>query len=397
MANLIDNYFRTFRPTNALQLFALFFIAGTLFILQQWSSAFSATGCVFVYGTLLYITQSRYQIELTDTVKDSPYFLGFSLTLIALWFVFDQAAGAGPGGLSLDGLSGSIGAALGTTVAGLLSRQVLQSRGVLEEERGAILRDLRNELTRHTETFSDTQSRLVGLIEEFVSTREELFSREEQAVRNYIERIERSEQLLEEVDDTFRSRLQEFTQRINRQLDSLETAAEESRRQGVQIRESLEESLVAYRQNSKQVLENNLEQTEQLREDLTETLDANERAMRKAVSRHEARVESLGDFANKYRDAEDNAAASLRELSQDLERVRSEVQDLEDALHQLSPKIKQLPEELEGATKQLGSDAEKVTGELSQSLEQMTRDVRAIDEIVDEVVEVLQKRLRQAD
>lgn len=395
MPNPVDPLLRNFRPTNALALFFLFFLAGLVFIVQRWYSAFTATSCVVVYGAVLYAVQNRYQIELTDTVKDSPYFLGFSLTLVALWFVFDQAAGTESSRLSLQGLSGSIGAALGTTVAGILLRQTLHSRGVLEEERGAILRDLRNELTRHTKTFSESQSKLVALIEEFVATREELFSLEEQAARKYVDQIKKSGRLLERVDGEFRSHLKEFTQRLNRQLASFESAAEESTRQADEIRDALKTALSVHRKQSRELLETSLEQTERIQTNLSQTLSANERAIEEAVSRHEQRVRSLEGFAERYQKAEENAVASVRGLSQDLETVRSEVQQLRAALQELPSAVEQLPQQLEKATVKLGDDAERVSRALSENLQQIAEDVLAIDQIVDEVVNVLRERLRQ--
>lgn len=393
MLSSVDAYFRDFRPTRALHLFLLFGIIGTLVLVGQWHSAVSAPMSVVGYSLLLYIAQNQYRIELTDTVKDSPYFLGFALTLVALWFVFDQAPKGGT--VTLNGLSGSIGAALGTTIAGLLARQTLHSRGVLEEERGAILRNLRNELTQHTETFADSQSRLVSLIQEFVSTREELFSEEERAAQEYVDQIKRSGHLLDEVDETYRSKLREFRERVSDQLEALEATLEASRNRTEEMEKNVEAALGTYRAQSQELLEISLQQNERAQSELRAALEANRGLVNDAIQRHEQRVRRLSAAADEYLDAEETAGGAIRELSEDLAAARSELRRFRERLSEIPDIVEQLPEELESAMRNLGEEAEKASSELSETLNRIVEDVHAIDQIVDEVVEVLSERLRQ--
>jgi len=44
--------------------------------------------CVLAYGLILFLFQVRNEKILLDQEKDSPYFMGFMLTLIALLYVF---------------------------------------------------------------------------------------------------------------------------------------------------------------------------------------------------------------------------------------------------------------------------------------------------------------------
>src|SRR6266704_1707626 len=124
------NFLRNFSASRAFYAFAIAFALGTLSIYASWGPWVPALPVV-LYGLMLLVAQVGHFVSLEDSVKDSPYFLGFLLTLAALLKAL-AAMGAdlkNPSAAadSSSTLLAAASAAIVPTVAGLFMRQALLS------------------------------------------------------------------------------------------------------------------------------------------------------------------------------------------------------------------------------------------------------------------------------
>ena len=177
-------------PAAAFKIFgvALAVSAGSLFtdIGRPWL----VVAPVAVYGGLLWFAQRRFFVALNGTLKDSPYFLGFILTLIALVQIFWSIAGnadslaADPGPLVR-----ALAEALTTTVLGLLFRQALHSLDPGDAARDAAFQTLVTSIRQNAADFYQAQQQLVVLVKEFTTAREAMFASEQGAHTRYVQSL----------------------------------------------------------------------------------------------------------------------------------------------------------------------------------------------------------------
>src|SRR3989442_1518324 len=190
--------FRNLTPTRAFRFFAAGLAVGVAAIWFSQSPWISALP-VLVYGGGLLRAQTAHFVSLDESVKDSPYFLGFLLTLVALFKALTVAAtqlAAVSSGSSSDSsnlsriLLSAAATAILPTVAGLFMRQALLARDPSEDAREAVFESLAEELRKHTVAFSSSQKQLIRMIDEFVRTRRDQLTSEEGAAAAYVKHLE---------------------------------------------------------------------------------------------------------------------------------------------------------------------------------------------------------------
>src|SRR5205807_1762760 len=150
-------------------LFLCALFVGTFLVFGGWGKPFVPALPVIAYGLALIISQEVYFVQLGANVRDSPYFLGFLLTLLEILALLLV-------GLPEDNLSPflyrEIGAAILTTAAGLMARQRLLANDTAEEAQDRIFRRIADEVKKDTVEFHETQKLFVNLIREFAHARE---------------------------------------------------------------------------------------------------------------------------------------------------------------------------------------------------------------------------------
>src|SRR6266487_45382 len=128
-------------PGRAFFLFCLALATGVILIVLN-LGGWIAMIPVIVYGALLYIAQAFFLVSLDETVKDSPYFLGFLLTLSAIFKALGLASGLSSSGGGQSSLLQAAGEAILPTLVGLFMRQALLSRDPAEDVRQAVFQSL---------------------------------------------------------------------------------------------------------------------------------------------------------------------------------------------------------------------------------------------------------------
>ena len=182
----LTKFLSNLNPRRAFVLFTCALVAGIVLIFGGWGKPFSPVVPVLVYGAILFLVQERYLVQLGPNLKDSPYFLGFILTLAEILNVVMIGF---PQQNSDAFLFREIGAAILTTAMGLFGRQVLLASDQAEEAQDRIFRSIAEEVRKDTVEFHETQKVFVALVKEFVEVRETMFSDEERAFAEYLKAL----------------------------------------------------------------------------------------------------------------------------------------------------------------------------------------------------------------
>ena len=191
--------------------------------LQPWSAA-----CVVLaYGAYLYVITQRKLLPPTAEIKDSPYYLGFLLTLVALLFSFLRIKDA-------EYLLNAVGSAISTTLVGLVFRSILHLRDQEDLVQKQIFAELQEDIKRSATGYKRAQQKLIEVIESFVNTREELLERDKQATLKYLIAME---DFLEQL----RTLQAEYFSSLSRAVEEVTPKAKES----VMQIEDLNKTLVA--------------------------------------------------------------------------------------------------------------------------------------------------------
>ena len=163
---------------------------------------------VVLYGGLLFHCQSKYFLAFSSTVKDSPYFLGFILTLLALvQLLLGGIAAGADNALINNALVTRVAGAILPTVCGIFFRQLLMSwdpgETYFDKEYQTIAEGLRTDAAQ----FRDSQARFVQLVTEFVRTREELLSGEEKVFSEYVSGLKEGSTILSRIQRDYPKRI----------------------------------------------------------------------------------------------------------------------------------------------------------------------------------------------
>jgi hypothetical protein len=204
-----------------------------------WGKPFSPAIPVLAYGILLAASQEYYFVQLAPAIKDSPYFLGFILTLLEILYVVFAGF---PSDNSAAFLYREIGAAIITTAAGLFMRQFLLAGDQSEEPQDRVFRALADEVKKDTVEFHDTQKLFVKLIKEFVQAREEMFSEEEKAFAEYLRSLREAA-----------SKLGNLPKRVEGTMAALEAGGARVAEISSALEDNLREAAEAYRRDAAEV------------------------------------------------------------------------------------------------------------------------------------------------
>ena len=340
-------FLRDLSPRRTSLLFLAALIAGILLILPNWGAVWAWVLMpvipVVLYSAALYASQVRFLVSHTSAVKSSPYILGFTLTLLALFNLFlSGGAALLDGTIDQDLLLGQIGAAIATTAFGLLARQVLITHDAQEEVQHQVFSSLASELRRNAKDFDSAQRQLVSLIKEFVATREELFSREEQALERFLGGLESGSQILTKIQTTYPKRLRAALETFGTDVAALDKAVNHTTR-------TLAELCTTVKSGNQEVQEST-----------------------------SALLNQLSESSRKWGDASQAAMGAL-------EASRSALRAREDGIGHTFDDIR-------------GSlvKSQENHNELVTLFDRLLADVRAMDHVVDEVASLLSRRVAES-
>lgn len=170
--------------------FVIFLLIATFFIFKQVSiySNWFPSFCVLLYGFLLLIFQNFKVKFLLDQEKDSPYFMGFMLTLISLLYVFVSNSNMANTN-SFQKLFESIGIAISTTIVGLFFRYLIVISDNNETKEKELLHILAEQQEKTILSYINAQDNLYKLISSFSENHQKIIEEELKYHNKYIDKI----------------------------------------------------------------------------------------------------------------------------------------------------------------------------------------------------------------
>lgn len=400
LANLQEFLLRL-TPWRAFGLFGIALGSSGILIYLNWGEPVLPSVPVVIYGSVLYYCQAWLHIQLGPTVKDSPYFLGFLLTLFGLFCILYS-----PALLSADRtvVIHGVASALLTTVVGLFMRQLLSSRDPTEKDYDTRFRELADEIRKDTVEFHDAQKLFINLITEFTKTREELMSREEKAFAEYVEHLKAGTTILSKIE-------RQYPEKVEALLDAIDESARKLKERLDQVEAAFSHTATVYAED----MERERKSLAEGSRDFNAQLSTLRSVLSEDVNRErESLAEANHDFNNQL-----NALRST--LSEDIDRERKLLTEANQEFNtQLSTLRLTLSEAM--ATFKLHADGvgglagfySKAGTELTTSvtdvvqeirnaqsnltglvndLKAASADVRGIDSIIDDLIRLLNKKL----
>jgi hypothetical protein len=381
-------------PFRAFWLFVVALFLGSYFTFQNIAIPYLPVLVIIAYGLALSYSQSRFFVQFSSIIKDSPYFLGFMFTLMGLLAIFRHLSQFDEIDEMARGfLYEGVAVALLTTVVGLVMRHWLYATDRLEADRDNIFTSLADQLRDQTKRFSHSQRTLVELIEEFTNSREQMFGQEERAFREYVSRLERSASTLAGLEEVFATRLDDTLAEFARSSSGLSEAAGKSLRQIEDLQMAIQEALRVHRNDLDRLREENehtLRKSYQtVTEGLNEMRSATDRLM-DAVEQNLRRVAAIPDhhqtIVGQLTSAAEDIVIPLRELG-------GEMRALQEQVAALPGHVSRIPQDLAEPLAELTSSVQDHERKVQESLATILEDLKAIDNIVDQVVDILHSRL----
>lgn len=173
MSQLANRAFFAFTAALGVSAFALFAAVG---------QPFAPSIPILLYTTYLWLNRDAIEGTGGEVLRDSPYFLGFLLTMFALLLVFRNAsAGALSMAKSPVLFTQEVGAAILTTVVGLFCRQALQTLipSAQVDERDERLERVAAALASHAVQLERARQEFIGMMAAETERRQAVLAEEQ--------------------------------------------------------------------------------------------------------------------------------------------------------------------------------------------------------------------------
>lgn len=209
----LNHYLMTLTDRKAFSLFLGCFAAGVIALVFDIGQLLILPGLVIGYSLVLFYSQHRFYILLATETRNSPYFLGFLFTLsclIKIFLLFSYQHQADDGNI-FGMLIPPIGAALSTTIFGLIGRHLIISFDPLEEEQQELWKSTASELKENAASYQQAQKRMIGLVDDFVKAHQEILEHEQLVSRKHIIALTETSTVLDKISKDYPERIKNFT------------------------------------------------------------------------------------------------------------------------------------------------------------------------------------------
>ncbi len=208
------HYFIAFTSRSALTAFTAFLLIGAASIGINYYPHWIATISVVIYSLILLVAQFKYHILLSQENKNSPYFLGFILTMWCLFNIFINIKKVEPATFGAIVIP-QIGAAMLTTIVGLFMRHFLTSGSAEVSEQEKIFKAATDDLKENVIAYKMAQVKLINLIDEFVASHQQMMEQIGIASKEHLN-------LLSESSDALAKLGRQYPSKINKMLDGFD-------------------------------------------------------------------------------------------------------------------------------------------------------------------------------
>lgn len=201
------NPFITFTSRSALWAFIICAVVGAASIFRNFYPQWIATLCVVIYSLIVLNAQVGYHISLSQETKNSPYFMGFLLTMWSLFNIFIGIKEIKPATFGSIVVP-QIGAAMLTTIAGLVMRHILTTGSIEVSEQEKIFKTATDELQENVNAYKMAQVKLIKLVEEFVSSHQKMMEQLSIASKQHLDLLSESSDALAKLGRQYPTKVQ---------------------------------------------------------------------------------------------------------------------------------------------------------------------------------------------
>lgn len=361
------DYLRNLTPKRAFYLFTAFLLLGSFVVISHYYAVLLSNSFIMVYGLCLLYSQNKAFVVLSLQTKNSPYFLGFMFTLVALSTVFLEKQAAP----TWETFSGEIAVALSTTVFGLLVRQCVFSFDPAQAHQADIIRSIAEQLRERAEEYRQAQARLMGLINGFIDSREQLYEQEEAISAQYVSSLGDAVKAIHHIHNDFTQTVQESVSSTGQLLDRFQSSIES-------MTDQFSGAVSKVQQHYLSALEDGHVTIRNVHEKYQSSL---EEAMNSTTHIAASVGQSLIDILKDLRQNQEASANAAQSIPQLLDSCRNKLESTNTALDQ--------------TTQMLLSQIGQYDDVLSKRLKRFSEELYSIDEIIDSFIQTLQKNLKR--
>lgn len=381
-----------------------FLVGVALMLFGGAQGAWLAVLPVVGYGGILIYAQAALYTRLNTTVKDSPYFLGFLLTLVGMVAVFHHISVSGAGDVPVDLVVKEAGGAVVATVVGLLLRQMTHSMDPADETREAVFESLADEVREQARRLRKDQKDFAKILTDFVNTRDALLSAETEAFKGWVKALETVGPVLTKMTLEYPVQVQTVLTEAGEMADTITAARSGLNDDFAELRSTLRGHITDIGTELRRAVDESGNALMEARTALQQRIDNLLAAAGDGVSLLDMQKESIGKTTNDYVElygrltnaigGTDLAAVAAKNAMNTLATHAQSAsgklaQDLKTAGDTLTREVAVGGAALASALSGAGADAREA---LKAQMDAITADVKAIDELLNQVTELLRQR-----
>lgn len=391
---MIKNLLLPLTPSRSYYIFIFFFSTGTLLTVFDYYTPWSPALVVMFYGGILWYVQDKLFQVLNDPIRNSPYFLGFLFTLVSLFTIFLKTSESETF-FNISFLSRQIGSALTTTIVGLLFRQALITFDPGEDQRVAIFQSLMEELRENASAYKQTQRELIKVLKDFVNTREELYQKEEQMSSKYLSLMSRNYEGISQL-------LQKYPPQLNSLFKNIDDTLNEFREKIINNitkthNEGINESL-------NKITQFNTHYINEVKSGFDNLLNSLEIINDPNIHKYtENYINGLNITSKKYSDALKNACETMTDkIPAQIDSLNNVFKSSIDSLNLFNDSLKGfrentqvLPLEITNVCNSLKKSMEEYEITLKSRLNMLEKEIKSINMIMDEFINVTTEKIQR--
>lgn len=210
--------------TPLLLSFGLSFLVGIYFTNVDFYTPWSQTIVTALYSFHVFFHMRAKKVTLPEIILDSPYYLGFLLTLIAFSSML-ASLNTSVTGLVIPSTLSKMSAALLTTIVGLFARYLIYNSTLSYVDNADSVEQLLQRLSINANKMLALHSGLLEMQDEYLTKRAAIYELEIQSIRNYMEEIKEIPRSLQNgvssLVDSFQHATTELTESIRRDTSDI--------------------------------------------------------------------------------------------------------------------------------------------------------------------------------
>lgn len=338
---------------------------------------------VILYSVILYLLQNNYNRILSQNEKDSPYFIGFTLTLVALGYIFFNLRTMFNSEFEKvpQVLLTGIAISITTTIAGVIGRYSIIVSDPRANKQAKLLTLFSNQTEEALAKYINAQEQLIKMVEDFKIESEEVYDDLEDIQVRVIDKLKKLDSQINEqlviVNNNLKGSLEfyenginglnERIQKLTSIIDSLSTEAQKTN-----LTDSLFGNLEKFNEESQRVFKS----IEVLVDDFSKDISS----MQSIIKDNN---ENIYDMNKEV----------LESLKNSIINIREESIITNDSIDKLNDNTLSFTRTLKNSEQNISEIVNRTMNNIENGVGRTQQDLNAIDQLLNDFIKVMQKNL----